>query len=377
MTISRRSSGTWRARVKFGGRVVADRTFALKREAIAWEAEQKRRLVDGTWVDPKRGRESVRSVADRWLDGRRSSVASKTIKTERYLLSRMTPRFARLPIASVRSTDVEALFGDLLGSGLAYASVKRFRSVLSAMFGWAVRDRLIVASPTVGVAVPQGVATKPRREIFPFSLDELRAVYREQSEVCPDGAPLTIVLGLTGLRWGELCALRVRDVQTVPLRAFRVSRSAPTSEPVRTITKGGVDRTVPLVDEVWSHVAAAMEGKAAGDLLFTNTEGRRLNGWSWKQRVHWAETAQGRRVHDLRHTAATLWLSSGVPPKTVQAWLGHSSATLTLDTYSHFLPSSENRSGLDHMNKVLGDLTGTTQVARGARRGDQRSTRDR
>lgn len=99
-------------------------------------------------------------------------------------------------------------------------------------------------------------------------------------------------------------------------------------------------------------------GQSADDLLFTNTEGRRLNGWAWKERVHWAELARGRRVHDVRHTAATLWLSRGVPPKTVQAWLGHSSATLTFDMYSHVLPSSENRSGLDHMNKVLGDTEG-------------------
>lgn len=371
MTISRLPSGKWRARVKAGGRVVADRSFTLKREAVAWEAEQKRRIADGTWVDPKRGRESVRQVADRWLEGRRATVASKTIKTERYLLSKMTPRFARLPIAAVRSTDVEALLGELLGAGFSYASVKRFRSVLSAMFGWAARDRLIMSSPTTGVAVPRGLATQPRQEIFPFSFDELQEVHGEQEKVCPEAAPLTLVLGLTGLRWGELCGLRVRDVQTVPLRAFRVSRSAPTSEPIRAITKGGADRTVPIVDVIWPYVASAMEGKAADDLLFTNSNGRRLNGWAWKQRVHWAETARGRRVHDLRHTAATLWLASGVPPKTVQAWLGHSSATLTLDTYSHFLPSSENKSGLDHMNRVLGDAKGTQQGKRGRGRHDR------
>ena len=129
-----------------------------------------------------------------------------------------------------------------------------------------------------------------------------------------------------------------------------------------------------IVDEIWPHVVAAMEGLQADDLLFTNTEGRRLNGWAWKQRVRWAETARGRRVHDLRHTAASLWLSSGVPPKTVQAWLGHSSATLTLDTYSHFLPASENRSGLDHMNRVLGDTTGTQEGRRGLGGGERRSS---
>jgi len=52
--------------------------------------------------------------------------------------------------------------------------------------------------------------------------------------------------------------------------------------------------------------------------------------------VHWRRTSHGRRIHDLRHTAACLWLSRGVDPGTVQAWMGHESIATT-NLYLHFL----------------------------------------
>ncbi|TXK17424.1 tyrosine-type recombinase/integrase [Homoserinibacter sp. GY 40078] len=61
----------------------------------------------------------------------------------------------------------------------------------------------------------------------------------------------------------------------------------------------------------------------------------RLNNSNWRRIVGWSKSCRGRRVHDLRHTAATLWLSNGIDVKTVQTWLGHESAQLTLNLYSH------------------------------------------
>lgn len=351
--INRTPSGRFRVRVKHKGNVVADRTFDLKREAVAFETEQKRRLLLGEWVEPKLGDEPVRSFADRWLSARAGLVATKTLKTEEYLLRRMSLSLARRPIGTVQASDIEGELGRLIGGGAAYSSVRRFRSVISAMFGSAVRERIIVKSPVLGVRVPRGTASQDRREIYPFAIEELRQVYRDQCEINERAAALTLFLGLTGLRFGEAAALRVRDIQTVPIKAIRVSRSAPTGEPIRNISKGGKDRTVPLVDEVWPLVEDRMRGKSADDLIWTNSRGGRLNGWAWKCVVQWAETARGRRVHDLRHSFATWALSSGIPPKTVQAWLGHSSMTLTIDTYAHFLPTSENRTGLLMMNEIL------------------------
>ena len=67
--------------------------------------------------------------------------------------------------------------------------------------------------------------------------------------------------------------------------------------------------------------------------------------------LHWSEVSQGRRLHDLRHTAACLWLARGVDPGTVQAWMGHESIATT-NRYLHFLGSSADKAGLDRLNET-------------------------
>ena len=67
--------------------------------------------------------------------------------------------------------------------------------------------------------------------------------------------------------------------------------------------------------------------------------------------MSWSQVARGRRIHDLRHTAACLWLARGVDPVTVQAWLGHASIATT-NIYLHHLGSSADRAGLERLNRL-------------------------
>ena len=364
MSVQRLPSGRWRVRVKVGGREVYTRVHELKREAVADEAMQRARLTRGEWVDPRAGKVPVGDVVAAYLASRPGKVAEKTAATEVYLLGRLSPALRRLPIACVSSDDIEA---DLVvqAADLSRASLKRYRGIVSALMAYAVRQRLRGDNPVRGTRVPESAAGREAWTIAPFTPDELREVVAALVLRHPDG-DLALVLGLTGLRWGELAALRVGDVLEVPRPALRVSRSAPTGYAERSTTKGGRARIVPLAADAVPVVRRWAAGKSAGDLLFTNTLGNRLNGWAWKQLVHWAEHSRGRRVHDLRHTAATIWLTSGVPLKTAQAWLGHSSATLTADTYAHYLPDSADDHGLALLNAALGGTAGA-RSARGKR----------
>src|SRR6476646_8503336 len=72
-------------------------------------------------------------------------------------------------------------------------------------------------------------------------------------------------------------------------------------------------------------------------------------------------SSRGRRPHDLRHTAASLWIAAGVDIKTVSAWLGHSTAKLTLDTYGHLMGTDADRAALERVNRALGYRTGTAE----------------
>ena len=86
-------------------------------------------------------------------------------------------------------------------------------------------------------------------------------------------------------------------------------------------------------------VRPVVESRAAGrepdDLLFPAREGGYLQ--AQRRAVHRATTGLGRRPHDVRHTAASLRIAAGVDIKTVSAWLGHSTAKLTLDTYANVI----------------------------------------
>lgn len=84
---------------------------------------------------------------------------------------------------------------------------------------------------------------------------------------------------------------------------------------------------------------ACVEGKGPDDLLFTTKTGHQLHATAVKRTVGWSSVAPGLRIHDLRHTAACLWLAKGVDPVTVQAWLGHASIATT-NIYLHHLGSS-------------------------------------
>jgi len=186
-------------------------------------------------------------------------------------------------------------------------------------------------------------------------------------------ADVTLALGLTGVRFGELRGLRVRDVTQDPYPALVVRRSLPTSGRagaviLRSTTKGGRNRVVPLTDLIRPVVLARAAGKDLDDLLFPAAEGGFLHSPNWRRAVDWDTTGQGRRPHDLRHTAASLWISAGVDIKTVSSWLGHSSTKLTLDTYGHLMGTDADRAAIRKVNAAFGHLSGTWEPKHSPRR---------
>ena len=362
MSISKTANGRWRVRVKSGRQMVASRTFDLKRDAEVWEAAQKRALSLGDFVDPRAGRESLGLVIDRWIMQRDGTVASTTLKADRALLLNLTTALRNRPISAVTSADLEVAFTDLIKRGLARSSVVRYRAVLSSMFSWAMRSMLISRNPVRETKVPAGQGVGTVREIYPLTVDELREVVDSLATHSIELSEIALVLGLTGLRWGELVALRVRDVVVVPIPALRVSRSAPDGHAVRSQTKSGRARTVPLTAELVSILVRRTHGKDPDDLVFTSGEGHRLNGSNWRRAVDWSAHGRGRRIHDLRHTAATFWLSSNIDPKTVQTWLGHASMTLTVDLYSHWMGSTADAAAISQVDRLLGERRGAAGV---------------
>jgi hypothetical protein len=127
-------------------------------------------------------------------------------------------------------------------------------------------------------------------------------------------------------------------------------------------------RTVPLVPDLLLIVDRWSAGKTSDAWLFSAPEGGPLRESNWKRSVGWSAAtsavgAPGFRVHDLRHTAASVWLAAGADPKVVQRVLGHATAAMTMDFYGHMIDAN-----LRQAAQLIGDISGTSeQSERGIR----------
>lgn len=185
---------------------------------------------------------------------------------------------------------------------------------------------------------------------------------------------LVPVLALSGVRWGELAGLQVGDRVSVPGPGLRLTRAVLASRGggalyVDTL-KNNRARTVPLVEELVPIVDRWSEGKAPAAWLFAAPEGGPLRESNWKRAVEWrAATAAigvpSLRVHELRHTAASLWLGAGADPKVVQRVLGHATAAMTMDLYGHMIDAN-----LWQAARLLGGISGASDPSEAGIRTD-------
>lgn len=312
------------------------RGFTTKRDAERFARTVEVSKDRGEWIDPADTRVTVGELGERWVASRSSLKPSTLRSIESAWRVHVEPRWGVTSVSEVRFSDVEAWVAELAREK-SPTTVKRAHGVLSSILAGAVRDRRILANPAEGVALPRKVA---RPHVY-LSHDQLHAL-----AAASDRPALVLVLGYTGLRWGEAIGLRVKDVDTIR-RRLRVERNAVqlTGSKFEVGTpKSHKQRSVPYPAFLAPLVADQLEGKAADDLLFPGRSGGfqpRPNLFTGDGGVRsWFTAALQRAglpkmtVHDLRHTAASLAVASGANVKAVQRMLGHASAAMTLDVYA-------------------------------------------
>ena len=294
-------------------------------------------------------REKVDKAWQRWQATRVNSKSTLTQKTDASALRALPATLRMSRVSQITASHFEALYDDLLAT-LTRSSVVRYRNTYSAFFSWCQREELIARNPASAVRVPSGRAARPETEVWPFTPEEFWSVHAALvAEAGERRASIALVMALTGLRPGELTALRVRDVRRTPVPAFRVSRSKTDGQALRHTTKGGKPRSVPLVADVWAIVEPLLYERHPDDLLFPNSRGGFLSLHNWRRAVHWESHAMGRRVYDLRHTFATTALTDGTDLLTLQHWMGHASIETT-QKYLHHLGTSADLAGLARLN---------------------------
>lgn len=330
--------GGYIGRYRVEGRAKATAVFKRKADAKESAEELERSAKRGKWVDPKAGRIDVRTWSERWL--RSLNVTPKTRSTyEELLRSLILPRWGRVALSQISLSDVKHWVATMQGPRGSVGDTRR-RSAgaqLVRMLDAAVDEGLIHFNPARTASGKATYLPSPKRhkEHRYLSHGELEAL----AQASGNYAPMIRLAGLTGLRWGEITALRVGDVDFLRNRVS-VSRaySIVGSKKVLGNTKTHERRTLTFPRSLSAELAPLAEGKGAADLLFAARTGGPLDNANFSKNVltpAWQAAGIERLTfHDLRHTAASLAVQAGGNVKTVQNMLGHASATMTLDTYA-------------------------------------------
>ena len=294
-----------------------------------------------------------------WLQRSAVRLKPKTLRTYRTAVDNLSPLLGHVRINALTPTLLSNAFA-ALGAQKRQAAKKRHEQskgaaetadtgertvqqaydILRIALNFAVRrDQILVASPLPAVPrikIDREIDFLSKAEVLKLfealKTDRLRCLFR-----------LAVA---TGMRWGEMSALRWRDVEleghALTIRHQRTEKGVLASTKTRG-SRRRIDLPPSVVIELKAH--RARQRKELGgesEFVFVSTTGTPLHASNVERRHFFPALARAKlrkiRFHDLRHTAATIRLASGQHPKLVSELLGHASIATTLSLYSHVLP---------------------------------------
>ncbi len=333
------------------------RGFATKKLAQAAMVEAQTAALHGELVSC--GRRTVAEYLEQWLEAVRAGLEPAGYTNYRTCLSLyVVPRLGHVQLAALTPLTLSSLYADLLRAGgrggrpLSNTTVRLVHGVVRKALNDAVLWGLLSKNPALRAAVP-----KRRRPILTVWTPEQASAFL--SATTNDRMQACWLLALsTGMRRGELAGLSWSDLDLERGR-LQVTTQRTTDSDYQVITKepkASSRRSVALAGHTVAalrrhHAVLARERLAAGTawtdsgLVFVDELGRGLHPQRLTDLFQQAADAAGLpriRLHDLRHTSATLALVAGVHPKIVQERLGHATISMTLDTYSHVIAGMQH-----------------------------------
>lgn len=332
--------------------VLPDR-FATKRAAERRLARELVAAADGEHVEPSKL--TVAEYLQAWLPTMRATVRPSTYLAYELHVRRIVPLIGHLRLQALTTADIERMYARLVtengasGHPLAPATCRAVHGALHRALAKAAKERRIPRNPADG-------AQRPRVE-----QPEMRAWTREQAAAflalteSDRLGPLWRLLLTTGMRRGEALGLRWSDVDLEAGRltvqrsrgqvGYEVREQGTKTRRSRRSVKLDSTTVRALRRQSQRQLDDAAEWGAAwteSGYLFTREDGLPWHPDRVVKLFQAAVKAAGMepiRLHDLRHTYATLALQAGVPLKVVSENLGHSSIAITADTYSHVTPT--------------------------------------
>ena len=356
-SIFQRGDGLWVARVSLGYDGAGKRLRRTFYGATKTEVQTKLKEA-GPDMGNEPQRTTVATWLHRWLATVKPTIQPGTYRPyERHVTKHIIPEIGGVKLSGFDAMHVQNLYAALIGRGMSPAMVRKIGTTLTIAFNKAVECRVTKFNPALAVRKP--LAMRPEFQVL---TPEQVAKFLKAADA--DRLYALYVLALdAGMRPGELFALTWADVD-FERRQVSVTKSieeiAGKLRVKEVKTKRGrrrIDIGQVTLDALQTHRRRMLaEGHAAGP-VFCNTVGTYLRLGdvrlsSFKPIVERAGLPATLRMYDLRHTTATLLLLADENPKIVSERLGHATVQLTLDTYTHVLPTMQRRAA-DKMNAFL------------------------
>lgn len=326
--------GKWLARWRDPSGKQGKKSFRRKIDAERFLNEMMSQINRGMYVDPAAGKIAFGAYAETWATGLAHLKETTASRYRDVLRTHVLPKWGDWRLGKIAHSDV-AIWVSELRKHLAAGSVRKVYLVLAMILESAVQDGRLGRNPAKGVRLPRQIRREPRF----LSRSELERL----TAAAGDNGLALLVLALTGLRFGEFAALRVRSLD-LDRRRLIVSEGVTfvESKPVWSTPKNHKTRSVPVPPSLFPYLLAQVQGRGRDEVLFPAPMGGPIRLNNWRRRVFDPACERagltGVTPHDLRHTAASLSVGAGANVKAVQQMLGHASAAMTLDIYAGLFP---------------------------------------
>ncbi len=372
-SVFQRKDGYWVVQIELGDGKRKQYYLKTQKEAVEKLRKAQRELEQGTLVTGPQ--QTVKQYLEYWLEEvhKPGLKVSTYVKYRKLINSYIIPALGHLKLEKLTPQHVKSLYNQKAKDGLSAKTIISIHGVLHKALDNAVLWNLASRNVCDVVSPPRLVKPEKRSLTMEQAHRLLESVRGHRLEML-----LTLAL-TTGLRRGEMLALRWADVD-LERRTVTIKRTVdyiPRYGYVENEQKTEAGRRVVLlpsfvVEMLKQHRVEQLEArlKAGGawedrDLVFTDLSGGYFNPRYLEKLMRKVVAEAGLphiTLHGLRHSAATLLLSMGVPLKVVQEILGHSSYSITADIYTDVLPSMQ-REAMDKWDDVFGpDEQGGKQV---------------
>ena len=308
--------------------------FQTKREAQEWEADFLNKCCGDVGI-------TFRNLVDRYMEDCRTRLAPTTWENKRFLIeSKLIPYFGKMPLNTITISTVRSWQNTLLSDPAGYSPtyLKTIHNQLSAIMNFGVKYYGLSRNPA---ALCGSMGKKNAERMQFWTADEFNQFIAAVDD--PTAKAIFTLFFYSGMREGELLAQTLGDFDfeknTVSInKSFAVVKGETIIKEPKTPKSKRIVTIPAEVSGIIREYADNLYGLQENDRLFDVSK-HQLSRWMSK----YAEKAGVKRIriHDLRHSHASMLIELGVPPLAVSERLGHENIQTTLNVYSHLYPNKQ------------------------------------